>query len=168
MAKEWGPLKLNDTGRTDLGLVIFKRGGQQWNFTSGAYAAVDVATAWTDKVVALTDAGSGWYFADIASGDPSDPQAEFFIVQKQSGSFAATDPVIASGAFLSNVLNVPNGVETGMTWGQAMKYITATLLGKTTVSAGQVIHRDVNDTANRVTSTVDASGQRSAVTLNAS
>lgn len=169
MSKEIGPIKLNQAGLTDLYAVIFKRGGQMFNFSTGAYVTTDVsAPNWANFIKTLADAGSGWYFGDIASGDPAHPHAEVFVLQQQGGAAAPTDPVIASGHFLTDILDVAAGVETGLTLRQAMKYITATLLGKTTVSAGQVIHRDVNDTANRVTSTVDASGQRSAVTLNAS
>lgn len=166
MAKEYGPLKLSQAGLTDLGIVIFKRPGLQWNFTTGVYEAVDVVTAWTDKVAALTDAGSGWYYGDIATGDPTDPQAEVFVIQKQGVSFAADDPVIASGPLPYNLLDVADGVEAGMTLRQSMRAMTAAMAG-IVLGAGSatVKFRDQADTKNRITATVDGNGNRSSIVL---
>ncbi len=61
------------------------------------------------------------------------------------------------------------GVETGLTFRQAMRLISSVLLGKVTGAATATnTFRDTNDTKDRVVSTVDTDGNRSAVTLDAS
>lgn len=68
----------------------------------------------------------------------------------------------------ADILDASNGVETGMTLRQAMRIALSVLAGKNTVSGGSVVFRDVNDTKNRVSATVDGDDQRTAVTLDAS
>lgn len=61
------------------------------------------------------------------------------------------------------------GVETNRTPRQALRLMLATLAGKLSGAAGTTVTiRDTNDTVNRVVATVDADGNRSAVTLDAS
>lgn len=57
-------------------------------------------------------------------------------------------------------------VEAGMNLRAALRIITAALAGKVSGAAGTTVTiRDVNDTKDRIVATVDASGNRSAVTL---
>lgn len=59
------------------------------------------------------------------------------------------------------------GVESGLTVRQQMRLAAAALYGKASGLGGvTVTFRDTNDTVDRITATVDVSGDRSAVTLN--
>jgi len=61
------------------------------------------------------------------------------------------------------------GVETGVTFRQAMRLILAALAGKASgLATTTAVYRDTNDTKDRITATVDTNGNRSAVTLDAS
>ena len=71
----------------------------------------------------------------------------------------------ALAAIASAVLNLANGVETGMTPQQALRVMTAALAGLS--SGNGTVFRDVNNTTNRISATVDSNGNRTAVTLNA-
>lgn len=64
------------------------------------------------------------------------------------------------------ILDQANGVETDLTVRQALRLISAALAGKISGAPGTTITiRDVNDTKNRVTATVDSNGNRTALTL---
>jgi len=65
-------------------------------------------------------------------------------------------------AMLSEVL------ETGFSASDLIQLMAATLLGKVTYTGGTVKFRDVNDTVDRVTATVDANEQRLTVTYDLS
>lgn len=69
----------------------------------------------------------------------------------------------------SSVLDVAAGVETGVTVRQALRIILASAAGKLSGAATTSIKiRDTGDAKDRITATVDASGNRTAVTLDAS
>lgn len=74
---------------------------------------------------------------------------------------ATTDNAIADA-----LLDRTAGVETGMTVRQALRVILSAMAGKVS-GAGTltVTFRDTNDTKDRITATVDSSGNRTAVTL---
>ncbi len=83
-----------------------------------------------------------------------------------SGSYT-TPPTANANA--DALLDRAAGVETGMTFRQAMRLISSVLLGKIANSATTTnTFRDINDSKDRVVSTVDSDGNRSAVTLDAS
>lgn len=66
------------------------------------------------------------------------------------------------------LLDLTDGVETSLTVRGALRLALATLAGKVTGGATTTItYRNVGDTKNRVTETVDASGNRSAVVTDA-
>ena len=65
------------------------------------------------------------------------------------------------------LLDLANGVETGITTRQALRAMLAVLAGKVSgMDANDPVFRSANDTANRVSATTDSSCNRSAVTLN--
>lgn len=66
------------------------------------------------------------------------------------------------------LLDRSNGVETGWTLRQVLRLISAVLVGKASVSSISAVFRDLNDTKDRVTATVDSVGSRSSVTKDAS
>lgn len=81
-----------------------------------------------------------------------------------AGSYTA--PPTAS-QIATEVLTHADGVETGVTLQQAERAILAASAGKLSgAPSGPVVIRDVNDTKNRISATVDADGNRTAVTLN--
>ena len=55
-------------------------------------------------------------------------------------------------------------IENGLTLRQALRLISSALVGKVTVSGNTVTFRDTGDTKNRIVSTTDTNGQRTAVT----
>jgi hypothetical protein len=62
------------------------------------------------------------------------------------------------------ILDRANGVETGVTLRQVLRGVAAALLGKASgLATTTAVFRDVNDTKDRITATVDADGNRSAV-----
>jgi hypothetical protein len=70
-----------------------------------------------------------------------------------------------SNAGIDAVLDRADGVETGWTLRQGLRLILSALAGKLSGAAtATVTIRDVNDAKNRIVATVDASGNRSAVT----
>jgi len=75
----------------------------------------------------------------------------------------ATDAVaeIANG-----LLDLANGADTSLTVRGALRGFAAAMLGKASgLGTATAIYRDTNDTANRITATVDADGNRTSVTL---
>lgn len=74
-----------------------------------------------------------------------------------------------SSAGIDAILDQTAGVETGVTPRQCFRLMLAGLAGKVSGASGTTVTiRDTNDTKNRIIATVDSSGNRSAVTLDAS
>lgn len=66
------------------------------------------------------------------------------------------------------LLDLAAGVETGRTLRQALRLMLAALAGKASgLATTTATYRDTNDAVDRIVATVDADGNRSAVTLNA-
>jgi hypothetical protein len=71
----------------------------------------------------------------------------------------------ASYAAPSTLLTEPDGVETGWTLQEAIRIILSAAAAKLSgAGTGTEVFRNVTDTKNRITSTVDTSGNRTAVT----
>lgn len=76
----------------------------------------------------------------------------------------ATPPTTAQ--IETGVWDTAAGLETGYTLRQAMRLMAAALLGKASgLATTTAIYRNLPDTKARITATVDADGNRSAVTL---
>ena len=68
----------------------------------------------------------------------------------------------------AEIWDFPDGVEAGLTPRGAFRLCTSALVGKLSGAAGTtVVIRNVGDTKNRISATVDADGNRSAVTTDA-
>lgn len=81
---------------------------------------------------------------------------------------AAVSDVPTANANADALLDRAAGVETGWTFRQAMRIILAALGGKADGAATATMHyRDMADSKNRITATVDADGNRTAVTRDA-
>ncbi len=82
---------------------------------------------------------------------------------------AAVGDIPTANANADALLDRADGVETGSTLRQAMRIMLAVLAGKASgLNTTTATFRDTNDSKNRITATVDANGNRSAVTLDAS
>lgn|SRR5262245_5311793 len=76
-------------------------------------------------------------------------------------------PTAAENA--TQLLDVAAGVETNRTVRQSLRLMLAALAGKASgMATTTAVFRDTNDSKDRITATVDADGNRSAVTLDAS
>jgi phage-related minor tail protein len=65
----------------------------------------------------------------------------------------------------NNVLDIANGVETSLTLRQAIRLIVSASAGKLSgASTATITIRNIGDSKNRIVATVDAYGNRSAIT----
>lgn len=81
---------------------------------------------------------------------------------------AAVSDIPTANANADALLDRANGVETGITLRQALRLKLAALAGKLSGAATTTVTiRDANDAKDRITATVDADGNRTAVTLDA-
>ncbi len=89
-----------------------------------------------------------------------------------SGNIAASVqdlPTALQNALSDNLLDRAHAIETDFTLRQTLRLLLAALAGKLSGAGGTSIAvRDVNDSKNRIQATVDALGNRTALTLDAS
>jgi hypothetical protein len=78
------------------------------------------------------------------------------------------DPHASGGDFADDLLDLADGIETGLTLRQALRGIAAVLYGKKSGSgtASEVFRNAAADDADRVTVVGEADGDRTAITLN--
>ncbi len=82
---------------------------------------------------------------------------------------AAVSDIPTANANADALLDRANGVETGRTIRQGLRAILAACVGKASgLDTNTATYRDTNDSKNRIVATVDANGNRSAVTLDLS
>jgi len=75
----------------------------------------------------------------------------------------------AANEIADALLDRTNGIETSYTLRQALRIVLAAAGGKASgLNTTEAKYRDVGDTVDRITATVDADGNRTAVTLNVS
>jgi hypothetical protein len=118
---------------------------------------------------------TGDAFARLGAPAGASVSADVAAVKSDSGAIKAkTDNLPASPAAVADIptananadalLDRVNGVETSWTLRQAMRILLAALAGKLSGAATTTVAiRDVGDSKDRITATVDASGNRSAV-----
>lgn len=112
---------------------------------------------------ALTDAGSaGDPWSTAVPGAYSSGTAGYRIGNALSNS----GTVILSATGMDNVLDAANGIETGLTFRNALRAMASALAGKVSGAATTTIvfRNAVADNKNRITATVDTDGNRSAIT----
>jgi len=81
---------------------------------------------------------------------------------------AATSDIPTANANADALLDRANGIETGLTLRQAFRLVSSVLFGKVSGGGtGTEVFRDFGDTKARITATVDASGNRTAITRDA-
>lgn len=79
-----------------------------------------------------------------------------------------TDGIPSISESADGLLDRSNGVESGRTLRQILRLMASVLLGKASGGAASSVFRDTNDTKDRVTTTANASGDRTSVTYDPS
>lgn len=134
--------------------------------TGYGLSSAAVQAVWDALTSALTTVGSvGKRVADFLTGDA------YVRLGAPAGASHAADiaALPTANANADALLDRTAGVETGITPRQGMRLMVATLVGKLSGAATTTVTiRDTTDAKNRVVATVDADGNRSAVTLDAS
>jgi hypothetical protein len=99
---------------------------------------------------------------------PSDPADHSVVIAATDAILAAVGSVPTANANADALLDRAAGVETGYTLRQAMRLLLSVLAGKASgLGTTTAVFRDMADSKDRVTATVDADGNRSAVTRDA-
>jgi hypothetical protein len=166
-------------------VVISKNGG---SFAAPSGAVSEIGNGWYKLAANATDSNTlgklilhatatGALPSDtiyqVVAFDPEDAQRLGLASLPGSGTAAAPGAAMdliespnqsALAAIAAALFDLSSGVETTLTFRQAMRGITAVLLGTSTDDG--TTFRDVNDTTNRVAATVDSYGDRTAVALN--
>jgi hypothetical protein len=106
-----------------------------------------------------------------ANGQTVNMVAATFRIVAADPASAGAEMTLSSGerdAVAAALLDLAAGVETNRTLRQALRLMLAALCGKASgLATATAIYRDTNDSVDRITATVDADGNRSAITLNA-
>lgn len=176
---------------------IFDETNQVWN--GSAFVALSGATwTATAVTMTETPSGSGIFLGTFPAGIVTEGQYRWSTYERQTGSALNTDPLVWedtvawTGAAIYDITDIPtaaeiaaavptaaqnaaalldlsNGIETGVTFRQAMRVITAAVAGVLSgAGTATVICKSAGGSTTRITATVDDSGNRSAVTLSAS
>lgn len=163
-------------------------GKGDWNIGKTGYAlsAAGVQAIWDALTSALTTVGSvGKRIADFLTGDAyvrlgapagASVSADIAAVKTDTAAIKAkTDNLPAAPAAVSDIptantvadalLDRANGIETALTPRQAFRLMASALAGKLSgAGTTSIAIRNVGDSKDRITATVDASGNRTAVT----
>ena len=150
--------------------------------TNAGSAGKALADVETDATAILTDTGttlpaqiSGLNdptAAAVATAVRSELTTELARIDADVSSRAATGAAMTlttgeRDAVAAALLDLANGVETGITTRQALRATLAALAGKVSgMDTNAPVFRAGDDSKDRITATTDANGNRSAVTLN--
>ncbi len=138
-----------------------------WTTTRAGYLdQVLLAEDPAKRTVKVTGSGSGHIAADVHDSQPGSIHATTF----EAGAIDATAlAASASDEIADALLDRADAIETGLTLRGALRIDTAALAGKVSGAAGtSVAIRNVGDTKTRISATVDADGNRTAITVDAS
>ena len=128
---------------------------------NGANSAVVVTVAEVDSV---NDPG-----VYMASFTPPTDGAWYLLVQNAANNPRGWEEefdVTVDGVYTINeIFDKADGVETGFTLRQTQRLMAGVLCGKVSGGPGLPVFRNMQDTADRVSSTADANGNRTIVTL---
>lgn len=121
---------------------------------------------YTGAVVGALD---GLYHCHVFDGSARLIFSGYVSISNAAVVHRAGDAVLGLYLAVAALLDLADGVETGWTVREALRVLLAGEAGKVSGAATETITiRDVNDTTDRIVATVDASGNRTAVTLDAS
>ena len=140
------------TGKT-IAITISKAGGAFANPNAGATNATEIANGWYKVTLDATDTNT--------VGD--------LVVRGTEGTIDPAEQVCQVGSVADVVLDRTAGVETDWTVRQALRVVLGVLAGPTTgMGTAAAVLKNPADTKNRVSATVDADGNRSAITYDKS
>ncbi len=137
------------------------------HFIAGTNAATGITTALTANVIGNVTgnlSGSvGSVTAGVTVGTGGIAAAAF-----AAGAIDAAALAADAGTELANaLLDLTSGIETNYTVRQALRLILSSAAAKLSGAATTTVTiRDIGDTKNRITATVDADGNRTAITTN--
>jgi hypothetical protein len=117
-------------------------------------------------VVTVSEIGNGRY---VATFTPNANGAWYLLVQNAANNPRGWDEefdVNADGPItVDQIMDQPDEIEIGFTLRQTMRLMSAILCGKASGGPGNSVFRNMPDTANRVVSVANASGDRTVMTL---
>lgn len=103
------------------------------------------------------------------AGSAGNPWASLLASNNSAGSFGEFIQALPSSLDIASQILDSSDVETSVTVKEALRIVLSALAGKLSGAGTTAITiRDVNDTKDRITATVDASGNRTAVTVDGS
>lgn len=160
------------TGKT-IAITISKNGGAFGNPNVGALNATEISSGWYKFTLDTTDTGTIGpvaYRGAVATID--DVGGWLNVVSATTGGATNLDAAISSlsiptaNANADALLDRAAGVETGLTPRQAFRLMTANAAGKLSgaATATNTIRNAVADSKDRMVATVDADGNRTAIT----
>ena len=136
-----------------------------WTATRAGYLDSVLLSGSANRTVKVTGTGAGHVAADLHESQPGSIHATTFDAGAIDAAALAAD---ATTEIANGLLDLANGIETGLTLRQAIRLDTAALVGKLSGADGTTVTiRNVGDTTDRIVATVDANGNRSAVTTDA-
>lgn len=121
-------------------------------------------------VVTVSEIGGGRYQASFT---PASTGSWYLLIRNATHNprgwdeffDVTTDGVLGYNTIASTLLDLADGIETGFTLKQTLRLIAAGICGKVSGAPLSPMFRNMPDTADRMASTCDASGNRTAVTL---
>ncbi|NIA67781.1 hypothetical protein HBA54_04185 [Pelagibius litoralis] len=138
---------------------------------------VDTGTTIPAQITGLNDptaaaiADAVWDEAQsghVTAGSFGEIATEIAAILADTGTDGVVISSATANAIAAALLDLANGIETGVTLRQAQRIQLSSAAGKLSGAATTSIAiRDVGDSKDRITATVDANGNRSAVTLDA-
>ena len=150
--------------------------------TSAGSAGKAMADVETDATAILTDTGTTLPAQINALNDPTAAAVATAVRSELTTELGRIDATVSSRAATGDamtlttgerdavaaaLLDLANGVETGITTRQALRATLSALAGKVSgMSANAPVFRAADDSKDRITATTDAAGNRSAITLN--
>lgn len=174
-----------NTEKTGLTLtqpdIRLKKNGGNWAQKSAAQTLSHEEAGWYECSLSTTDTDTlGTLVLSVHESGALPVWREFMVVAANiydsvigGGDLldvnVSTVDTAAGNAIADSILDRANGVETGYSMRGVLRLISAALLGKATgLNTGSPVFRDITDTKDRITGTSDASGNRSASTLDPS
>ena len=151
--------------------------GKWWRDSDQTWQASETANAMThqaDGHWTRTLAASPWTNGEVSleyakdSGDAHVPVSRMLAVSYTPSANSARAVSVNTtdiDTIANNVLDIANGVETSLTLRQAIRLMVSASAGKLSgASTATITIRNIGDSKNRIVATVDAYGNRSAIT----
>jgi hypothetical protein len=151
--------------------------GKWWRDSDQTWQVSETANAMThqaDGHWTRTLAASPWTNGEVSleyakdSGDAHVPVSRMLAISYTPSANSARAVSVNTtdiDTIANNVLDIANGVETSLTLRQAIRLIVAASSGKISgASTATITIRNIGDSKNRIVATVDAYGNRSAIT----